>query len=170
MALRSSSVSPGRPTMKYIFRLEMPQAWAVSTASRMRWFGIGFLSFVRSSSEPVSGAMVTDRAPEAARGRENLGNHRRDPERGQRDVESELAALGENSGQLGMIADRGGDESDSIGDLREPPDAVEDGIGRVAAKLAVVVAHPAIAAFFRASAGHFDQTPVAVLGVRSDHV
>ena len=73
MASRSPSVSDGRPMMKYILRLLIPQLWAVSTASSIRAFEIGFLRRARSSSDPVSGAMVTDRAPDWARGSSTPG-------------------------------------------------------------------------------------------------
>ncbi len=170
MASRSSSVSPGSPMMKYIFKLVMPHDWAVSTASRIRSLEMGFLSLMRSSSEPVSGAMVTERAPESARGLRTSGTIagiRRDDSATSKPSSRLSPRI---SGQLGMIAHRGGDEAHPIGELGEPADSIDDGLGRVTTESAVVVAHPAVAAFLRAAARHLHEAAVAILGVRRDHV
>ena len=142
----------------------MPQSWAVSTASRICELEWACSSSRRSSSVPVSGAIVTDRAPDSASGRRTSAT--------MAGIRSDERATSIPSAKHSsrISAGPGGRplrwrQTHPVGEQDSSCGLVEDAVGRVTAQPAIVVADPAVAALLRATAGHLNQSPSGVLRI-----
>ena len=115
MATRSSSVSVGRPIMKYSFRFSIPFLKIRSARSRISSFVTVLLMTRRIRSDPASGAMVMLRSPLCTEHLDDRIGQIVQPQRGRADLVTQVEQPRKNSLDLRVIAQRNGHEPGARG-------------------------------------------------------